>query len=538
MKKILLICVLVYSSLLLRSQAVLNEVYPQPGNGYHEFFELYNESNSVENLDNYTIVTYYEEGINSGFYVLDLPNANMAAHGYYVGASQNPFDIQLQLGQIANFSWNAMPAGGALSKWQRNGASYTSVAVPANLNDFMVRIVGGSDGVYHVFVYKNGILVNGVVGGINTTTLPGTIKSMPSLPVDMSGSSPDFTINFNAIPDSEVEFIPNSLGTNNGYYRSFDGLCGDWLKSDQPGQHNPGSTNGSFSSDPGNQLSISAIISQYAMEPTKALLTYNILSAPAAALPIVVNVYSDAGIALQFDINDVLIDSRTFTGTPTGSQFIVLPTWDVAVIIDVKSASDCYDTTLAIDNYWSVLPVNLISFQGNIDANNKTRLQWKVGNNEMINQFEVERSYDGKEFKTVALVFTGENKGVEDYMFYETIPAFEKVMYRLRITSKTDEVSYSRILTFQNKITTSNHLRIMGNPVSDQLTFNYTASADKVIDVKIYDMTGKVIIRNKVNSFKGDNLISFPLTSNMQTSMYTIEVTNGADIQTKKFIKQ
>jgi hypothetical protein len=538
MKKLLLISVLVYSSLFSRSQAVLNEIYPQPGASYHEFFELYNENNSSENLDNYTIVTYYEEGVNSGFYVLDLPNATMAAHGYYVGASRNPFDIQLQLNQTANFSWNSIPAGGALSKWQRNGASYTSVAVPADLNDFMVRIIGGSDGVYHVFVYKNGILVNGIVGGINTTTLPGTIKSMPSLPVDMSGSSPDFTINFNTISDSEIEFIPNALGTNNGYYRSFDGLCGEWLKSDQPGQHNPGLTNGSFSSAPGNQLSISAVISQYAMEPTKALLTYNIVSAPAGALPIVVNVYSDAGIALQFDINDTLIDSRTFTSTPTGSQYIVLPSWDVAVIIDVKSASDCYDTTMAIDNYWSVLPVNLISFQGNIDATNKTRLQWKVGNNEMINHFEVERSYDGKEFKTVALVFAAENKGVEDYMFYETIPVFEKVMYRLRITGKTNEISYSRILTFQNKVTTSNNLKIIGNPVSDQLTFNYMAIADNVIDVRIYDMTGKLIIHNKVNSFKGDNMISFPLTSNMQTSMYALEVTNGTDIQAKKFIKQ
>ena len=538
MKKFLPLCLFVCISLLAEAQAVLNEVYPQPGSGYHEFFELYNESNSVENLDNYTVVTYYEEGANSGFYVLDLPNANMAAHGYYVGASQNPFDIQLQLNQSANFSWNAVPAGGSLSKWQRNGTAYTAVAVPADLNDYMVRITGGGDGVYHIFVYKNGILVNGVVGGINTTSMPANIKAMPALPIDMSGSSPDFTINFNSISDNSIEFISSALGTNNGYYRSYDGLCGNWLKSDQPGQHSPGSTNGSFSAAPGNQLSMSAIISQYATDPTKSLLTYNILSAPAAALPILVNVYTDAGVSLQYDINDVLIDSRTFTSTPSGSQFIVLPTWDVAVIIVVKTASDCYDTTLAIDNYWSVLPVNLISFQGNIDANNKTRLQWKVGNNEMINQFEVERSYDGKEFKTVGLVFSSENKGVEDYMFYETIPAFEKVMYRLRTTSKTNEISYSRILTFQNKVTTGNNLKIIGNPVSDQLTFSYTASMDKVINIRIYDMTGKVIISNKVNSFKGDNMFSFPLASTLQTSMYTVEVNNGADIESKKFIKQ
>ena len=45
----------------------------------HEFFELYNEYNTAENLDNYTVVVYYEEaGGKSGFYVFDLPNDSVA----------------------------------------------------------------------------------------------------------------------------------------------------------------------------------------------------------------------------------------------------------------------------------------------------------------------------------------------------------------------------------------------------------------------------------------------------------------------------
>ena len=255
MKKIFTLCVFTGIVLVTYSQAVLNEVYPQPGNGYHEFFELYNESNTTENLDNYTVVAYFEEGTTTGFYVLDLPTASVAAHGYYVAASQTPFDIQAQLGQTANFSWNSMPAGGSLTKWEKNGSSYTSVAVPANLNDLMVGINGGGNGVYHVFVYKNGIIVNGIIGGISTSVVPAYIKAMPNLPVDMSGSSPDFTINFNTIADYSLEYLTNSLGTNNGYFRSSDGLCGEWLKSDSPGQHTPGQTNGTaLNLNPSNQL--------------------------------------------------------------------------------------------------------------------------------------------------------------------------------------------------------------------------------------------------------------------------------------------
>jgi hypothetical protein len=59
-----------------------------------------------------------------------------------------------------------------------------------------------------------------------------------------------------------------------------------------------------------------------------------------------------------------------------------------------------------------------------------------------------------------------------------------------------------------------------------------------MIDIRIYDMTGRIVMSNKMNSYKGDNMISLPLASTMKTSMYTVEVNNGTDIQTKKFIKQ
>src|SRR5258705_1500404 len=541
MKKIFTLCLLICIVIVSRSQVVLNEIYPQPGNGYHEFFELYNPGTTPgsENLDNYTVVTYYEEsGGKSGFYVLDMPNQTVNAQGYYVCAAQSPFDIQGQLGLTANSSWNSLPAGGSLTKWEKNGSSYTSVSVPANLNDLFVKIVG-SGGVFHAFLYKNGILVNGLIAGFSSTIVPAYLKSMPDLPINMSGSSPDFIINFNSIPDNSLEYLSNSAGTNNGYYRSADGLCGDWLKSDQPGQHTPGQTNGTSSSS-GSQLSISAIITQYAGDPTKALLTYNIVAAPASAFPVVVEVYADNGlVADQLDLNDSLIDVRTITGSSAGNQDIILPSWDFSVVIVVKSASDCYNKTIAVGNYWSILPVNLVIFQGNINKNNKVTLQWRVEHNETTDQAEVQRSHDGIEFKTTGVVFASEKNGIEDYMFYETINSFDKVMYRLKMIDKRNAVSYSKILVFQTKLTTNNNsIKIIGNPVNDKLTFSYIAYASQIIDVKIYDMSGRIMMNNKITSLEGNNLMSFPLASTLKASMYLVEVNNGIEIQTAKFIKQ
>jgi len=540
MKKFFTLCVFTGIVLVTYSQAVLNEIYPQPGNGYHEFFELYNESNSPESLDNYTLVAYYEEPIGkSGFYILDLPNYTIPAHGYYVCASASPFDIQDQLGLTANSNWNSLGSCSALTKWESNGSSYTQVPVAANLNDLFVKITG-SGGVFHVFLYKNGILVNGLIAGFSTTLIPTYLKSMPNLPVDMSCGSPDFTINFNSIPDNSIEYLTNSAGTNNGYYRSSDGLCGEWLKSDQPGQHTAAYTNGLAASlNPANQLSIAAVISQYTGDPTKALLTYNIVSAPAGAFPVIVEVYADNGlVADQLDLKDSVIDIRTITSSSAGSQDIILPSWDFSVVIVVRSASDCYNKTMAVGNYWSVLPVNLLNFQGNINKNNKVTLQWRVENNETTDQFEVQRSNDGIEFKTIGVVFTSEKNGIEDYMFYETMSSFDKAMYRLKMIDKNNNVTYSKILVFQSKAATTSNIKIIGNPVNDKLTFNYTAYTSHIIDVKVYDMSGRMMMSNKITSLEGNNIISFPLASAFKANMYLVEVNNGTEIQTAKFIKQ
>ena len=539
MKKIFTLCVFLGLVIVSRSQAVLNEIYPQPGNGYSEFFELYNENNSPENIDNYTLIAYYEEPVGkSGFYVLDLPNYTIPAHGYYVSASQTPFDIQSQLGLTANTDWNSPGTCSGLTKWESNGSSYSEVSVPANLNDLFVKITGAG-GVFHVFLYKNGILVNGLIAGFSSTQIPAYLKAMPNLPVNMSCGSTDFTINFNSIPDNSIEYLTNSAGTNNGYFRSSDGLCGAWLKSDSPGQHTPGQTNGLAANlNPANQLSITSVVSQFAGDPTKALLTYNITAAPAGAFPVVVEVYSDLGVAGEWDINDILIDTRTITSSSAGTQNIILPTWDVSVIIVVKSASDCYNKILAVGNYWSVLPVNLISFQGNVNAKNKVSLQWKIGNNKTVDQFEVQRSYDGREFRTIGIVFGSEKIDMEDYMFYETIGSFDKVMYRLKMIDKDGDIGYSKTLVFQNKTTTTNSIKIFNNPVIDQLTFNYTALISQIIDIKVYDMSGRLMMTNKVKGFEGNNMISLPLTSTFKPSMYLLEVNNGADIQTAKFVKQ
>jgi hypothetical protein len=185
------------------------------------------------------------------------------------------------------------------------------------------------------------------------------------------------------------------------------------------------------------------------------------------------------------------------------------------------------------------LPVHLISFQGNMNKNNKVTLQWKVAENKTVNHFEVQRSANGRDFTTVGTVLATEKTDSESYMYYETMNSADKVMYRLRMIDKKQEASFSKILVFQNKSTNnSNQIKIFGNPVIDKLTFSFASSSTQTVDVKIYDMTGRMQLNQKITSYEGGNMVSLPLSSTFTPGFYIVEVSDGTERQISKFVKQ
>lgn len=185
----------------------------------------------------------------------------------------------------------------------------------------------------------------------------------------------------------------------------------------------------------------------------------------------------------------------------------------------------------------STLPVKLVSFSGNLN-NGKVNLQWTVAENEMDDRFEVEKSVDGKAFKTAAVVFASTKPGAEAYSLNETMNT-EKIYYRLKMFDKNQVINYSKTIVFEEKAATGgNNVKIINNPATDKLTLSFSSANNQPVEIKIYDFTGRLQMDQKTNAYKGNNLISLPLNSAFRTGMYAVEVINGQEKQTTKFLKQ
>jgi hypothetical protein len=86
-----------------------------------------------------------------------------------------------------------------------------------------------------------------------------------------------------------------------------------------------------------------------------------------------------------------------------------------------------------------------LSVTGSIQQN-KIVLDWEVQENRLADQFEVEKSADGKNFTMAALVFGTDNDSLNHYQFYENAGSDIRI-FRIRLINKNKTSVYSREVT-------------------------------------------------------------------------------------------
>ena len=553
MNKILsLTLITVALSFATHAQVVLNEIYTSPNGGKNEFFELYNSGTDATPLsvDGFSIVTYFEEGANKGFYVLDLPSLFISPRGFFVGSSAVPFNYQgTSNSPNSNFSWNSptlTATSGYMKKWIMTGSdasdgniSYNEAAVPANFNDFFYEKSGGAAN-YSIFVFKNGVLINSFYGGVGgSTSQPSFITSMPDLVVNnvIGGSSFPFTIKFSAFTANQAEFVTPAAGTDNGYTRSKDGVCNTWGKSSSSSNHTPGITNGASSGGTGTVTITGAITRAFAPATTSGV-TFDITASAATAFPVELQVYTDDGsVPGDLDALDKYVTTVTQTSLADPYTTVSFTPIMSNIIVVAKTAAGCFgQVKLLTVGSNSTLPVKLTSFSGVI-KNNTIKLDWTVDLNETASKFDIEKSTDGFTFTRVGTINGTLSSGREKYSFTDPVSIDKRVSYRLLMTDKDQKAEYSRIISYSLTTNPDLWISLLRNPVSDKLDINFNAKERETVVVRVVDMSGAVRLSQKVNVQSGTNAFNVPLSSSLLRGSYVMSVVHSAGTYNQMFLK-
>ncbi len=122
------------------------------------------------------------------------------------------------------------------------------------------------------------------------------------------------------------------------------------------------------------------------------------------------------------------------------------------------------------------LPINLTAF--NATARDEVvALQWTMGNQDGLSNFQLERSADGNQFSSIATI--AEHEGSQ-YGYVDAAPLAGKSYYRLRLNSENGEVHYGPITTVDRD--SRPNFPIVANPVLDgNVRLNCTESMAYVL---------------------------------------------------------
>ncbi|ANE49173.1 T9SS type A sorting domain-containing protein [Flavisolibacter tropicus] len=555
MKKLSTVLLAVLSALFSHAQAVLNEIYANPSASNQEFFELYNASVDLNpiSVDGYTLISYFENNREQGFYVLDLPNVLVANKGYFVGSSAIPFSYQGNNNVTkSNFNWNdpvfrSGATGGYLKKWYQSTANladgnpyYDEEVLPLTFNDFFSKR-SGSGASYNAFLYKNGVLVNSFVGGTGGNTfIPTFITNMPALKIETinNGLAVSYEVNYTSYSTGVAEYVIQDIGSDNGYMRESDGFCGTWNKSSSQAFHTPQETNGSNQLPQGSSssLNIDAHISR-GTNGNPSFIVYNVTSGTSSLFPVQLFAYIDNGTVVgQWDANDVFLTSNVENVVTDGPFSISFTPVDQQIILIAQTSQGCFDQLQVVPNpvAGTVLPLSLKSFSGR-KKEASYFLEWVTLNNELASSFELEQSLNGLLFKQIGTISATLKQGEENY--YYPVPLSDAASYRLKVIKKDRSFYYSNVLR-SNQSNSSDKISELQNPVtSSLLRFVFNATETGKHTVFIYNSSGLKMINEYHTLQKGNNTITMELDSKMPAGMYLLEVTNGREKYLKRFVK-
>jgi uncharacterized repeat protein (TIGR01451 family) len=250
------------------------------------------------------------------------------------------------------------------------------------------------------------------------------------------------------------------------------------------------------------------------------------------------------GNQLIWTFNDIMLPASS-VDEPGSHGYIVYrirPKSDVVVGETIHNTASIYfdynlpvltnDATTLVQDNFTPLPVQLISFTGQLN-NNSVQLKWKVTDAKSFERFEIERSIDGRIYARIGI--RSFINSIDDYTANDNVSTLQSnhIFYRLKLVDVDGKFSYSKIISFN--ISAQNRFMVYPNPARTEMYVSITSNKNENLQLRITDASGKVISDQQKEIQKGNNV--FPVnTSNLRKGNYVLQIISAGETKTSKFL--
>ncbi len=193
------------------------------------------------------------------------------------------------------------------------------------------------------------------------------------------------------------------------------------------------------------------------------------------------------------------------------------------------------------------LPVTLAAFEARSESK-AVQLSWKTTAESNSSHFIVQRSADAQEFADIGRVeAAGDSEDMRSYGFTDDTPlmraAAPVLYYRLKQVDRAADrldgtYAFSRIVSVRIHNTHDNEtFTLLGNPVNDRLRFRYLASGDEKVEIRLRDISGRLLYNTDRQVSPGEQEISLSMQT-LPAGLYLAEVSAGGERKVFRVVRE
>ncbi|PSK90301.1 T9SS type A sorting domain-containing protein [Taibaiella chishuiensis] len=185
----------------------------------------------------------------------------------------------------------------------------------------------------------------------------------------------------------------------------------------------------------------------------------------------------------------------------------------------------------------SALPVTMDKLQGKVTDRGLAQLSWKTHSEQKNKGFEIQRSADGIDFRTVGFVHSkapqGSSLEVLNYSFTDAELVTGAAYYRLVQTDIDGATEMSNTVRLSLKGMGGSEVVAIPNPVKDKVSIRINGERGASAMVQITDLSGKVVRQLQISA----NETQVDMSS-VANGIYLLKYTDANHTQTMKITKQ
>ncbi|MGB0861481.1 MAG: T9SS type A sorting domain-containing protein [Saprospiraceae bacterium] len=184
-----------------------------------------------------------------------------------------------------------------------------------------------------------------------------------------------------------------------------------------------------------------------------------------------------------------------------------------------------------------ILPVELLLLDATVSENKSVILDWRTATEINNDYFNIEKSIDGYEWKTIGKTKgAGNSSQINNYQFIDKNPTNGLNYYRLRQVDFNGDFEYTSIVTAFLK-TTNSTLRAFPNPTTGVFTIEGMATPNTLLELEVVDVLGQTIWEGNTMSDSNGSILQTIGIGRFAAGMYYLKWNDGVNVKTLPIVK-